>query len=207
VPDSEAEQEDPQDNTSAPASTAKPWQATASKLQNFWRLTRLPIKLALAATCVAAISVAGIWFWARTRPVLPESLLDRAALVTKSFAQNQPEVVEALVAPELVAEVSNWFRRSRPELWKSELGDEVAITVTANIMAEDRVAGTACVRTSFVVPAGIFTDESRTSGKAARAKHRAGGEFNFVLFWILDEYGVWLLDMEHTLKASPHGND
>jgi hypothetical protein len=140
------------------------------------------------------------------RATLPDSLLDRAVFVAEAFASNKLAEIKLLASPDSAADIPDWIRKARPDVWKEKLDPTTRINTTAEIMAEDRTSGTACVRATFIIPPSIFSDESRSTGAARKAKDKPGGEFHLILFWVLSDQGAWLLDVERSAKAAPWVN-
>jgi hypothetical protein len=177
-----------------------------SWIARIWKLVpRWARWVGLAASIVLLGGIFAVWLLTG-RVILPDSLSDRAVFVAESFARNEPAQIELLASPESAADVPDLIRKARPDVWKGSLATNLIINASAEIMAEDRTAGTACVRVAFIIPPTVFSDQARSTGTARKAKDKPGGEFNLILFWVLSDQGTWLLDVERSLKAAPHAN-
>ena len=121
---------------------------------------------------------------------MPESLLDRSVFVAEAFARNEPARIKLLVSPDSGPDIPEWIRKARPNVWKENLPDSTIIDAIAEIMVEDRTAGSAMIRTTFVIPPTIFSDESRSNGKASKAVNKPGSEFHLILIWTLTNDGT-----------------
>jgi hypothetical protein len=197
---------DPPRDPSAGASGGRMRMTAVYWIARFWELLPRWAKWSGLATALALLASVGVMLVLNQPATIPDSLLDRAAFVAEALARNEPAKIKLLASPDSAGDVSDWIDKARPRVWKDSPDETTVIHATAETMAEDKTSGTACVRATFIIPPGIFSDKSRTSGAARKARDKPGGEFNLILFWVLSDQGTWLLDVDRSLKAAPHAD-
>ncbi len=170
-------------------------------------------RLIIAAVGLIALMF-GLFRWVSGPAAVevPENIEERADYIARAFVDGDLERLESIVAPGTIRAANLWIENQRPAWWSSSEIQGGTVRVELELKYRSYKTGAACVLASLFRPATGESSEKVPAKSSAPPGARVTRDatesnpdwlgVNLLLYFVLDDEKLWVLDADRTLRGT-----